>query len=97
MAKTNRENTDHLIHGYLNMLASMYGEMKDYDNALKTCERNLQLTMEDTRWGAAPNQQLIDRRMALAKMASVLAQKGRSASGRSYKARKPRNGETGSA
>ena len=79
------------------MLASMYGEMKDYDNALKTCERNLQLTMEDTRWGAAPNQQLIDRRMALAKMASVLAQKGRSASGRSYKARKPRNGETGSA
>ena len=97
MAKTNRENTDHQIHGYLNMLASMYGEMKDYDNALKTCERNLQLTMEDTRWGAAPNQQLIDRRMALAKMASVLAQKGRSASGRSYKARKPRNGETGSA
>ncbi|MBR6842426.1 MAG: tetratricopeptide repeat protein [Prevotella sp.] len=82
MAKTDRENTDHLIHGYLNMLASMYGETKDYDNALKTNERNLQLTMEGTRWGAAPNQQLIDRRMALAKMASVLAQKGRSASGR---------------
>ena len=81
MAKTNRENTDHLIHGYLNMLTSMYGEMKDYDNALKTCERNLQLTMEDTRWGATPNQQQIDRRMALAKMASVLAQMGRSASG----------------
>ena len=82
MAKTNRENTDHLIHGYLNMLASMYGAMKDYDNALKTSERNLQLTMEGTRWGAAPNQQLIDRRMALAKKASVLAQMGRSASGR---------------
>ena len=64
MAKTDRENTDHLIHGYLNMLASMYGETKDYDNALKTNERNLQLTMEGTRWGAAPNQQLIDRRMA---------------------------------
>jgi len=81
MAKTDRENTDHLIHGYLNMLASMYGAMNDYDNALKTNERNLQLTMEGTRWGAAPNQQLIDRRMALAKMASVLAQMGRSATG----------------
>ena len=82
MAKTDRENIDHLIHGYLNMLASMYGAMKDNDNALKTSERNLQLTMEGTRWGAAPNQQLIDRRMALAKMASVLAQMGRSTSGR---------------
>ena len=81
MANTDRENTDHLIHGYLNMLASMYGAMNDYDNALKTNERNLQLTMEGTRWGAAPNQQLIDRRMALAKKASVLAQMGRSASG----------------
>ena len=81
MAKTDLENTDHLIHGYLNMLASMYGAMKDYDNALKTNERNLQLTVEGTRWGTAPNQQLIDRRMALAKMASVLAQMGRSASG----------------
>ena len=81
MAKTDRENTDHLMHGYLNMLASMYGEMKDYDNALKTNERNLQLTMEGTRWGNAPNQQLIDRRVALAKMASLLARMGRSASG----------------
>ena len=81
MAKTNRENTDHLIHGYLNMLASMYGAMKDYDHALKTTERNLQLTIDGTRWGAAPAQQLIDRRMALAKKASVLAQMGRSASG----------------
>ena len=49
MAKTDRENTDHLIHGYLNMLASLYGAMKDYDNALKTNERNLQLTMEGMR------------------------------------------------
>ena len=76
MAKTDRENTDHLIHGYLNMLASMYGAMKDYDNALQTNERNLQLTMQGTRWGAAPNQQLIDRRMALAKMASLQAKMG---------------------
>ena len=74
IAKTDFENTDHLIHGYLNILASMYGAMKDYDNALKTNERNLQLTMEGTRWGSDPNQQLIDRRMALAKMASTLAQ-----------------------
>ena len=81
MAKTDRENTDHLMHGHLIMLASLYGAMKDYDQALKTNERNLQLTMEGTRWGAAPNQQLIDRRMALAKMASVLAEMGRSASG----------------
>ena len=81
MAKTDRENTDHLIHGYLNMLASMYGAVKDYDHALQTNERNLQLTIDGTRWGAAPAQQLIDRRMALAKMASVLAEMGRSASG----------------
>ena len=81
MAKTDRENTDHLIHGYLNMLTSLYGAVKDYDNALATTERNLQLTMQGTRWGAAPSQQLIDRRMALAKKASVLAELGRSASG----------------
>ena len=82
MARTDRADADHLMHGYLNMLASMYGAMKDYDHALQTNKRNLQLTMEGTRWGLAPNQQLIDRRMALAKMASVLAQMGRSTSGR---------------
>ncbi|MBQ9523495.1 MAG: AraC family transcriptional regulator [Bacteroidaceae bacterium] len=76
MVKIDHDNTDHLIHGYLNMLASMYGAMKDYDNALQTNERNLQLTMEGTRWGTAPNQQLIDRRMALAKMAALQAKMG---------------------
>ena len=81
MEKTDRENTDHLVHGYLNLLASLYSEMRDFDNALKTNERNLRLTMEGTRWGAAQNQQLIDRRMALAKMASVLARMGRASSG----------------
>lgn len=80
MEKTDRADTDHLTHGYLNLLASLYSEMKDFDSALKTNERNLQLTMQGTRWGAAQNQQLIDRRMALAKMASVLARIGRSAS-----------------
>ena len=81
MAKTDRADADHQMHGYLNLLASLYGAMKDYDHALKTNERNLQLTMEGTRWGSTPNQQLIDRRMALAKKASVLAQMGRSTSG----------------
>jgi len=32
------------MHGHLIMLARMYGEMNDNDNALKTDERNLQLT-----------------------------------------------------
>ena len=76
MEKTDRENTDHLIHGYLNMLASMYSAKKDYDNALKTNKRNLQLTIDGTRWGVDSTQQLIDRRMALAKMASLQAQMG---------------------
>ena len=76
IAKTDRGNTDHLTHGFLNLLASLYSEMKDYDNSLKTNERNLQLTMQGTRWGAAQNQQLIDRRMALAKTAALLARMG---------------------
>jgi len=32
------------MHSHLIMLARMYGEMNDNDNALKTDERNLQLT-----------------------------------------------------
>ena len=58
------------------LLASLYSEMKDYDNSLKTNERNLQLTMQGTRWGPVQNQQLIDRRMALAKTAALLARMG---------------------
>lgn len=81
ISKTNRTDTDHLLHGYLIMLARMYGERKDYDNALKTNERNLKLTMQGTRWGNTKNLQLIDRRMALAKMAAVLARMGNSATG----------------
>lgn len=73
MAKTDRADTDHLMHGSLIILARLYGEMKDYEYALKTNERNLRLTMEGTRWGNVPNIQLIDRRMALAKMAALLA------------------------
>ena len=73
IVKTDREDADHLMHSHLIMLARLYGEMKDYDNALKTDEHNLQLTMKGTRWGHAPNQQLIDRRMALAKLAALLA------------------------
>ena len=74
--KTDLKTTDHLIHSHLIILAGLYDDMKDYDNALKTDERNLQLTKEGTRWGDDPNAQLIDRRMALAKMASVLTKKG---------------------
>jgi len=39
-----RPDADHLMHSHLIMLARMYGEMNDNDNALKTDERNLQLT-----------------------------------------------------
>lgn len=81
MAKTDREDADHLTHSFLNLLASLYSEMKDYDSALRTNERNLQLTTEGTRWGGAQNQQFIDRRMALAKTAGLLARMGRASSG----------------
>ena len=86
MAKTDRDDADHLTHGFLNLLASLYSEMKDYDRALQTNERNLQLTMEGTRWGGAQNQQLIDRRMALAKTASLLARMGINSSGSQQRA-----------
>ena len=81
MAKSDRDDADHLTHGFLNLLASLYSEMKDYDSALRTNERNLQLTTEGTRWGASQNQQLIDRRMALAKTAGLLARMGIHSSG----------------
>ena len=75
-AETDQKTTDHLVHSHLIVLAGLYDGIKDYDNALKTDERNLQLTMDGTRWGDAPDQQFIDRRMALAKMALVLAKMG---------------------
>ena len=81
MAKSDRDDADHLTHSFLNLLASLYSEMKDYDSALRTNERNLQLTTEGTRWGAAQNQQLIDHRMALAKTAGLLARMGVQSSG----------------
>ena len=86
IAKTERGNTDHLTHGFLNLLASLYGEMKDYDSALQTVERNLHLTMQGTRWEPAQNQQLIDRRMALAKKAALLARMGINSSGSEQRA-----------
>ena len=76
MAKTKRLDADHLMHSNLNLLASLYSEMQDYDNALNTNKRNLQLTMEGTRWGDAQSQQFIDRRMALAKIAGLQAKIG---------------------
>ena len=80
------DNADHLTHGFLNLLTSLYSEMKDYNSALQANERNLQLTMDGTHWGGAQNQQLIDRRMALAKKAALLARMGRSSSGSQQKA-----------
>jgi len=76
MAKTDREDADHLKHGLMIILAGLYNEMNDLDHALKVDERNVQLTMEGTRWGNAPQLQQIDRRMALAKMAYCLAKMG---------------------
>lgn len=81
MSKTDRADADHLTHGYLNVLTSLYSEMRDFDHALQTAERNLQLTIEGTRWGTEQNRQLIDRRMALAKKASLLARMGINSSG----------------
>ena len=81
MANTDRDDADNLTHGFLNLLTSLYSEMKDYDSALQTVERNLQLTMQGTRWGGAQSQQFIDRRMALAKKAALLARMGRASSG----------------
>ena len=81
MAKTDRDDADHLTHSFLNLLTSLYSEMKDYDSALQTVERNLQLTMQCTRWGGAQSQQFIDRRMALAKKAALLARMGINSSG----------------
>ena len=81
MAKTDCNSADHQTHGFLNLLTSLYSEMKDYDSALQTSERNLQLTMQGTRWGGAQSQQLIDRRTALAKKAGLLARMGINSSG----------------
>ena len=86
MADSDCDNADHLIHGFLNLLTSLYSEMKDYDSALQTNERNLKLTMDGTHWGGAQNQQHIDRRMALAKMAALLARMGRASTGSQQKA-----------
>lgn len=76
MAKTDREDADHLTHSQMIILAGLYSDMNDLDNALRTDERNVRLTMEGTRWGNTPQLQLIDRRMALAKTANCLAKMG---------------------
>ena len=76
MAKTDREDADHLTHSQMIILAGLYSDMNDHDNALRTDERNVRLTMEGTRWGNTPQLQLIDRRMALAKTAYCLAKMG---------------------
>jgi len=76
MAKADREDADHLQHSLMIILAGLYNDMNDLDSALKIDESNVQLTAEGTRWGGTPQQQQIDRRMALAKMAYCLAKIG---------------------
>jgi AraC-like DNA-binding protein len=76
MAKADCEDADHLKHNLMIILAGLYNDMNDLDNALKVDERNVRLTMEGTRWGNTPMLQQIDQRMALAKLAYCLAKMG---------------------
>ena len=76
MAQTDRPDTDHLTSSMLIMLAGLYNDMNDPKGALPIDERNVALTHSGTRWTNYPNLQLIDRRMALAKMAYTLAKLG---------------------
>lgn len=76
MAETDRPDTDHLTSSMLIMLAGLYNDMNDPIGALPIDERNVALTHTGTRWTSYPNLQLIDRRMALAKMAYTLAKLG---------------------
>ena len=73
MAETDRPDTDHLTSSMLIMLAGLYNDMNAPAGALPIDERNVALTHSGTRWTSYPNLQLIDRRMALAKMAYTLA------------------------
>ena len=75
MAQTDRPDTDHLTSSMLIMLAGLYNDINDLHHALAIDERNVALTHTGTRW-TYPNLQLIDRRMALAKMAYTLAKLG---------------------
>ena len=76
MAETDRPDTDHLTSSMMIMLAGLYNDMNDPKGALPIDERNVALTHSGTRWTNYPNLQLIDRRMALAKMAYTLAKLG---------------------
>lgn len=76
MAQTDRPDTDHLTSSMMIMLAGLYNDMNDPKGALPIDERNVALTHSGTRWTNYPNLQLIDRRMALAKMAYTLAKLG---------------------
>ena len=76
MAETDRPDTDHLTSSMMIMLAGLYNDMNDSQGALAIDERNVALTHSGTRWTSYPNLQLIDRRMALAKMAYTLAKMG---------------------
>ena len=46
MAKTDRLDADHLTHSQMIILATLYSEMNDLDNALKTDERIVQIATD---------------------------------------------------
>ena len=74
--KSKRQDADHLAHSQMIILAGLYNEMQDYDNALRINEQNVTLTHRGTRWGTNAVQQQIDQRMALAKLALILVRMG---------------------
>ena len=76
MAETDRPNTDHLVHSQLNVLTSLYNAAKEQPKALATCERNVKLTREGTRWGTTPQIQQQDQRVALSKLALTAIRMG---------------------
>lgn len=76
MAKTDLPDTDHQMHSMLNVLHTLYVDRHDYEHALSTDRRNVELTRSGTRWGSFPQLHQQDQRVALAKMASTLVKIG---------------------
>ncbi len=76
MGNTDRPNADHTVHSQLNVLSNILAGKHDFIGAVATDERNVRLTHEGTRWGKNPQQQLRNRRTALAKLAAHLVQAG---------------------
>ncbi len=76
MEQADKANADHLAHSQMNTLSNILAGQHDFQAAVANDERNVRLTHEGTRWGKNPEQQLRDRRTALAKLAVHLVQAG---------------------